>query len=160
MAPVMILWRYIRYYNARLGVAKIKHIAIASQHPQKTAEFFKKVFDLEIVGAVDNENTVGYYMSDGNVNLAILQFRNEVIAGDVGTDYTGIHHIGFEVEDAEATEHRLRKHDSLPMDDINKALHSSMGNGHGGRNVETKFIGPEGMMIDISQTGWIGTDGD
>ena len=84
-----------------------------------------------------------------------------VVAGEgFGTDYIGIHHIGFQVDDAEATETNLRKHDSLPLTDINEALNSSMGNGHGGQNVETKFAGPDGIMIDISQSGWVGTDGD
>ena len=142
-------------------MAKIKHIAIASQDPDKTAEFFRDVFDLEEVGRVENDNAVGYYLSDGNVNLAILKFRSEVVAGaEFGTEYAGIHHIGFQVEDAEAADVKLREKDSAPRDDINKALHSSMGNGHGGRNVETKYAGPEGIMIDISQSGWVGTDGD
>ncbi len=141
-------------------MARIKHIAIASQQPGKTAAFFKDVFDLEVVGKVGSDNASGYYLSDGNVNLAILNFHSDVVAGHVGTDYSGIHHIGFEVDDAEATEARLRDNDSLPMDDINKALHSNMGSGHGGMNVETKFAGPEGLMIDISQSGWIGTGGD
>ncbi len=141
-------------------MAKIKHIAIASQEPDKTAEFFKDVFDLQEVGKVENANASGYYLSDGNVNLAILNFRSEVVAGaEFGTGYAGIHHIGFQVDDAEDTESRLRGKDSEPRDDINKAMRSSMGSGHGGRNVETKYAGPEGIMIDISQDGWVGTDG-
>ena len=144
----------------RGSMAKIKHIAIASQDPDNTAAFFKSVFDLEEVGKIDGANAYGYYLSDGNVNLAILQFRNEVVAGaEFGLEYAGIHHIGFQVDDAEATEARLTKNDSAPRDDINKEMHSKMGNGHGGMNVETKYDGPEGIMIDISQSGWVGTDG-
>ena len=74
--------------------------------------------------------------------------------------YAGIHHIGFQVDDAEATEVKLKNIGSEPRDEINKALHSAMGSGHGGQNVETKYGGPEGIMIDISQSGWVGTDGD
>jgi catechol 2,3-dioxygenase-like lactoylglutathione lyase family enzyme len=145
----------------RGSMAKIKHIALATQDPEKTAEFFKEVFGLQEVGKVDSLNAEGYYLSDGNINLAILNFKNPVVAGEgFGTDYIGIHHIGFQVDDAEATETNLRKHDSLPLTDINEALNSSMGNGHGGQNVETKFAGPDGIMIDISQSGWVGTDGD
>ena len=142
-------------------MAKIKHIALATQDPAKTAAFFKEVFSLQEVGKVDGANAEGYYLSDGNINLAILNFKNPVVAGEeFGSDYVGIHHIGFQVEDAEATEVNLRKHDSFPREDINEALHSSMGNGHGGQNVETKYSGPDGIMIDISQSGWVGTDGD
>lgn len=142
-------------------MAKIKHIAIASQDPDKTAEFFKSVFDLEEVGKVESANAVGYYLSDGNVNLAILNFLNDTIAGEeFGQDYAGLHHIGFQVEDAEATESRLKRIGSDPRDEINRTLHSAMGSGHGGQNVETKYAGPEGIMIDISQSGWVGTGGD
>ena len=61
-------------------MAKIKHIAIASQDPDKTAEFFKEVFDLEEVGKVDSANATGYYLSDGNINMAILNFHSEILA--------------------------------------------------------------------------------
>ena len=141
-------------------MAKIKHIAIATQDPEKTAKFYRDVFGLEEVGRVDGENAEGYYLSDGNVNLAILRFKNETVAGRAGTQYSGIHHIGFEVEDAEATDVKMRAADSLPMDDVNTALHSGMGEGHGGRNVELKYNGPDDVMIDVSQGGWVGTGSD
>ena len=100
----------------RGNMAKIKHIAIASQDPDKTAEFFKDVFDLEEVGKVESANASGYYLSDGNINLAILNFHSEVVAGEeFGTDYAGIHHIGFQVDDAEATEQRLRQKNSQAL---------------------------------------------
>ena len=139
-------------------MAKIKHIAIATQEPEKTADFYKEIFELEVVGKIDSDNAEGYYLSDGNVNLAILRFKNEIVAGEeFGTEYSGIHHIGFEVEDAPGVEAKLRKANYSPRDDINAALKSKMGNGHGGRNVETKYGGPDGVMIDISQGGWVGT---
>ncbi len=140
-------------------MAKIKHIAIATQNPDETARFYKEVIGLTEVGKVDSANAEGYYLSDGSVNLAILKFKNEIVAGEeFGTSYSGIHHIGFQVDDAAAMDERLRKANSLPRDEINSALHSRMGQGHGGRNVETKYSGPDGVMIDISQSGWVGTD--
>ncbi len=139
-------------------MAKIKHIAIATQDPEKTASFYKEVFDLQEVGKVNGENAEGYYLSDGNVNMAILHFKNEVVAGEeFGMEYSGIHHIGFQVDDAESASIRLQEADSTPREDINAALNAGMGSGHGGRNVELKYNGPDGVMIDISQTGWVGT---
>ena len=106
-------------------MAKIKHIAIASQDPDKTAKFFKDVFDLKEVGKVDGANATGYYLSDGNVNMAILNFHSEVVAGsEFGTDYAGIHHIGFQVEDAEATESRLKQNDSDGTEETLSLNHS------------------------------------
>ena len=114
-------------------MAKIKHIAVATQDPEKTANFYKEVFDLQEVGRVSSDNAEGYYLSDGNINLAILKFKNEEIVGDkFDTNYCGIHHIGFEVEDAAVADEKLRKANAAPMDDINAALHAGMGTGHGG----------------------------
>jgi len=56
-------------------MAKIKHIAIATQDAEKTARFYKEVFDLKEVGKIDGANASGYYLSDGNVNLAILNSK-------------------------------------------------------------------------------------
>ena len=141
-------------------MAKIKHIAIATQDPDETARFYKEVFDLKEVGRVAGENAEGHYLSDGNVNLAILRFKNPVVAGKLGSDYSGIHHIGFQVDDAEATDVRLRASGSLPMNEINDALRPPMDAAPHGPNVESKYDGPDGVMVDISQHGWVGTGGD
>ena len=138
-------------------MAKIKHIAISSQDPDKTAAFYKDVLGLEEVGKVTSANADGYYLSDGNVNMAILKFKNDVVTGDVDSEYSGIHHIGFQVDDAADADARLKAADAYPMDDVNEALHGGMGAPSHGRNVETKYGGPDGVMIDISQGGWVGT---
>lgn len=139
-------------------MAKIKHIAISTQDPANTAKFYTEVLGLEEVGKVSGDNAEGFYLSDGNVNLAILRFKNQVVSGDFDQAYSGIHHIGFQVDDAEAADIRLKSADVYPMKDVNDALHAGMSSKHGGRNVETKYSGPDGVMIDISQGGWVGTD--
>ena len=139
-------------------MAKLKHIAIATQEPESTAHFYRDVFDLQMVGKVDSENAEGYYLSDGNVNIAVLKFKNDIVAGEQGLDYSGIHHIGFQVDDAEEADGKLRKANSLPQDDVNNALHSGMESEHSNKNVELKYTGPDGVMLDISQGGWVGTD--
>ena len=123
-------------------MAKIKHIAIATQEPEKTASFYRDVFDLQMVGKVDSDNVEGYYLSDGNINIAVLRFKNETAAGELGTAYSGIHHIGFQVEDMTAADARLRKADSEPLTMINTALRSNAGERNKGRNVELKYSGP------------------
>ena len=79
-------------------MAQIKHIAIATQDAEKTAKFYKEVFGLKEVDQIDGENAKGFFLSDGNINLAILDFQNDQVAGaERGKAYSGIHHIGFEV---------------------------------------------------------------
>ena len=138
-------------------MAKIKHIAISTQDPEATARFYIDVFGLEEVGKVDAPGAVGYYLSDGDLNLAILNFKSDAVAGaERGKDYVGIHHFGFQVESLEEISDRLKAAGSAPRDDVNRALGVGQGPRHGG-NVEVKYSGPDGVMVDVSETGWVGT---
>ena len=140
-------------------MAQIKHIAIATQDAEKTAKFYIEVFGLKEIAKVDSPNAKGYYLSDGNINLAILDFQNDQVAGpEYGQTYSGIHHIGFEVESLEEITAKLEKANSKPREDINQALGVGMPGAHHD-NVEVKYSGPNGEIIDVSQTGWVGTRG-
>ncbi|MGH7319106.1 MAG: VOC family protein, partial [Candidatus Rokuibacteriota bacterium] len=68
----------------------------------------------------------------------------------------GIHHIGFQVESLEAISEKLAAAGALPRDDVNQALGVGQGRRHDG-NVEVKYGGPDGVMVDVSETGWAGT---
>ena len=139
-------------------MAQIKHIAIATNDAEKTAKFYSEVFGLRQVAQLDGENAKGFMLSDGNVNMAILDFRSDAVAGERGKDWEGIHHIGFEVESLEDIERRLADANSKPMEEVNNALHAG-NTGPRHQNVETKYEGPNGEMIDVSQVGWVGTRG-
>ena len=85
-------------------MGKLKHVAITSQTPRQTADFYKEAFELEEIGEIDSELVEGFFLSDGHVNLAILKFRDERVAGkEFGTSYSGLHHIGFEVDNLAET---------------------------------------------------------
>ncbi len=138
---------------------KIKHIAIATQDADATAKFYTEVFGMREIAKLDSPNASGYYLSDGNINLAILDFKNDQVTGpEYGTGFSGIHHIGFEVESLEEIAEKLQKAGSHPRDDINQALGVGMG-GPAHANVEVKYSGPNGEIIDVSETGWVGTRG-
>ncbi len=138
---------------------KIKHIAISSQDVDKTARFYIEVFGMKEIAKVDSPGATGYYLSDGDLNLAILNFKNDTVAGsERGKGWSGIHHIGFQVEDLAEIGGKLAAAGSQPRDDVNQAL--GVGHGHrAGGNVEVKYGGPDGVMIDVSETGWVGTSG-
>jgi catechol 2,3-dioxygenase-like lactoylglutathione lyase family enzyme len=136
---------------------KIKHIAISTQDVDATARFYIDVFGLEEVGKVDSPGARGYYLSDGDLNLAILQFKDDAVAGvERGKGFSGIHHIGFQVESLSEIAGKLAAAGSSPRDDVNQALGVGHGPRHGG-NVEVKYSGPDGVMVDVSETGWVGT---
>jgi glyoxylase I family protein len=138
-------------------MARIKHIAISTQNVDETAKFYIDVFGLKEVGRVDSPGACGYYLSDGNINLAILNFRSDDVAGvERGKEWSGIHHIGFQVDSLDEIADRLDAAGSRPREDVNRALGVGQGKRHGG-NVEVKYNGPDGVMVDVSETGWVGT---
>src|SRR6266511_1355695 len=54
-------------------MTRIKHIAIRTPDPEKTAAFYKDVLGLKEVG----QARTGCYLSDGYINLAVLKSRDE-----------------------------------------------------------------------------------
>jgi catechol 2,3-dioxygenase-like lactoylglutathione lyase family enzyme len=136
---------------------KIKHIAISTQDVDTTAKFYIEVFGMKEIARVDSPGATGYYLSDGDLNLAILNFKNDQVAGvERGKGYSGIHHIGFQVESLPAIAEKLAEAGAPRRDDINTALGVGQGPRHGG-NVEVKYSGPDGVIVDVSETGWVGT---
>ena len=140
-------------------MAKIKHIALSTQDPEKTARFYVDVFGMKQIGRVNHPAVSGYFLSDGDINLAVLNFRNDAVAGtERGKDFCGIHHIGFQVDSLEAIAERLAAAGSARRDDVNEALGVGKSDQHHA-NVEVKYGGPDGIMLDVSETGWVGASG-
>jgi glyoxylase I family protein len=137
-------------------MAKIKHIALSTANPEATAKFYVDVFGMKEIGRLDNPNLSGFFLTDGDLNLAILKFKNDVVAGvERGKDWTGIHHFGFQVESLESIAEKLTAVGSERRDDINDAL--GVGGAARFANVEVKYTGPDGVTVDVSETGWVGT---
>jgi catechol 2,3-dioxygenase-like lactoylglutathione lyase family enzyme len=138
-------------------MAKIKHIALSTQDVDKTAKFYIDVFGMKEIAKIDSPGARGYYLSDGDLNLAILNFKNDAVAGaERGKEWSGIHHIGFQVENLEEIAEKLAAAGSKPRDDVNQALGVGQ-HGHHYANVEVKYSGPDNVMVDVSETGWVGT---
>ena len=138
---------------------KLKHIALSTQDVDGTAKFYIDVFGMKEIGKIDSPGARGYFLTDGNINLAILNFKNDQAAGiERGRAWSGIHHIGFEVEDMASVAEKLVAAGSQTREDINQAL--GVRQNQRKYNVEVKYTGPDGVTIDISETGWVGTQGD
>jgi glyoxylase I family protein len=109
------------------------------------------------IGRVDHPAVSGYFLTDGELNVAVLKFKNDAAAGaERGKDFCGIHHIGFQVESLKAIAERLAAAGSARRDDVNDALDLARG-ARRAANVEVKYAGPDGIMLDVSETGWVGT---
>lgn len=131
---------------------KLRHIALATQDPVKTAEFYKQAFGFKEVGRAGNPNNPkaiawGFYLSDGTLNLAVLKFQNVDQLGR-GLDYVGIHHFGVLVDDLDGTAKKLEALGApcFMKQDANTA----------NAFYETKFRGPDGVVFDVSEHPWVG----
>ncbi len=131
-----------------MGKNKLRHLAIATQDPEATAAFYKEVFGFEEVGRTDTPLATGVYLSDGDLNLAVLRFHTDQIGR--GTDYVGLHHFGVHIADSEETYARLRQAGAPQKTERPEAATSFF---------EVKFVGPDGVVFDISEHGWVGTRG-
>ena len=141
-------------------MALIKHIAIASKNPEKTRDFYVDVLGLRNVRSIDQPKYKGFILSDGYINLAIIDFHSDDVAGaERGAAFQGLHHIGVQVDASERIPERLAEAGYAPRDDINRALGIEQGADTFNATHEFKFGAPDGVVIDISSSGWEGTDG-
>ena len=65
-------------------MARLRHFAVCVRDLEKSAKFYHDVFDLKEVGRETIEIGSAIYMSDGVINLALLNF-----AGSKGNDIKG-----------------------------------------------------------------------
>jgi catechol 2,3-dioxygenase-like lactoylglutathione lyase family enzyme len=128
---------------------RIKHIALTTKDPAKVAAFYQNAFGMEEIRRAPNG---AVFLTDGYINLAILNWKTEESAdvGANGPNYSGIHHFGFEVEDLDATAAKLERARGERLEE--KPELDMAAGGH--RNFEMKWAGPDGVVIDISHTGW------
>lgn len=128
-----------------IAMAKLRHVAISVPDIQKAAAFYEEVFDMERLG----ESKVAVNLSDGVINLTLLRFPTDEMAGDErGKDFFGIHHIGFMVDDTAEMRRRI---------EARGGRHVSDAPGAPGRNAEEKYRDPDGVVFDLSTAGWEGT---
>ena len=131
-------------------MAKIRHVAMTTKNPSEVAEFYKKAFDMEEIRRSDNG---AVFLSDGYINLAILNWKTEKDAdvGINGANFSGIHHIGFMVDDLDDACEKL---DDVKGEQLNSRDGLETMSPTGPRNFEMKWAGPDGVVLDISHTGW------
>ena len=127
---------------------RIKHIAIFTADPEKTANFYVDVFGLEMAGPAGRG---GFYLSDGEINLAILKARDVDADNPAGFQTpAGIDHFGFQVGDLEATQARLAEYGA-------EELPSHAPPGGGAFYYECRYRGAGGQVVDVTENGWVGT---
>ena len=130
--------------------ARLRHFAIVVKDLQKAARFYEKVFELKRVGEETLDFASAVYLTDGVINLALLNYKGERGSGLANAkDFVGAHHFGFQVDDLAETQKRIEAAGGKFFFDL--------GNDAEKENFERKFKDPDGIIFDISKKGWQGT---
>ena len=131
-------------------MARLRHIAVCVKDLDKAAKFYSDVFEFKRIGREDLPIGSAIYMSDGVINLALLNFAGSA-ASDLkdAKNFVGTHHFGIQVEDLVETQKKIEAAGGKFFFDLGDERHG---------NFERKFKDPDGVIFDISKTGWQGTD--
>jgi catechol 2,3-dioxygenase-like lactoylglutathione lyase family enzyme len=129
-------------------MAKLRHIAISVADPHKSAEFYMKAFGMKKVGETDWSGARGVYLSDGTINLALLNYKSDQMAGEWrGREFVGLHHLGFWVDDVAASKEAVEAAGGQYW--MGEAVED-------GGFYEIKYRDPDGVVVDITANGWGG----
>jgi len=125
-------------------MAKLRHLALSVADLDKARKFFEDAFDMEMVGKAGN----GVYMSDGTINIALLNRKGRPLGYEGKEPFFGIDHFGVWVDDVE---------EACKKVEAAGATHV-MGNKSGDPNsfYEIKYRSPMGGIFDITTSGWRG----
>src|SRR5579883_891029 len=126
-----------------MATAKLRHVAISTLDTAKTAAWYQELFGLTEVG---RSPTGGIYLSDGDVNFAVLRCRP---GSDSSLQTPGVSHFGFVVDDPEAVYAKLAAMGTERLPTV--ALSNQY--------FEVKFVGPDGVIVDVGEHGWVGAKG-
>jgi len=130
--------------------AQLRHFAVVVRDLEKAAKFYEGVFGLERVGQETLDFAAAIYLSDGVINLALLNYFGKRGSGlDDAKGYVGAHHFGFQVDDLAETQKKIEALGGKFFFDLGKDAEKE--------NFERKFKDPDGVIFDISKKGWQGT---
>jgi catechol 2,3-dioxygenase-like lactoylglutathione lyase family enzyme len=135
-------------------MARIKHIALTTKEPASVAEFYKSAFGLREL----RRNNGNVFLTDGYIHVAVLKHKDERAPdmGAHGPNFSGIHHFGFEVDDLGEASKKLEAAHGQRLEAKDKSDAAMRDGVHA--NFEQKWSGPDGVVFDISHTGWEGTN--
>lgn len=127
-------------------MAKLRHIAIQVPDLEKAAQFYETALELTRVAKAESPIGNALMLSDGVVNLTLLQFPEGTKGGINGPNWAGLHHFGFIVEDRAATAQKIEA--------CGGAFFMRLPDGYPGVEAETKYKDPLGIVFDISEHDW------
>ena len=114
-------------------MAKIRHLAIKAEDPERLVGFYEHTFDMEVIL---RRETGAIYMTDGYMNVAILPVKEG--------DRPGIDHFGFQVDDLEDIFGKLKE----------EGIEPPTPGAHNPPYAEVRGYDPEGNGFDLTVHGF------
>jgi predicted enzyme related to lactoylglutathione lyase len=108
----------------------VRHVVVQADAPDRTAEFYKSVFDLKQIGKTADDSI---RLSDGDITLDLTKKQS------IGKP--GIQYFGVQVEDWAQAKSRFRE--------IGMELPDPKG-----LQTEVQLTDPEGNLFAVSEKGW------
>lgn len=121
-------------------MARIVHIALKVDDLEKSTKFYEDVFGIYQTKTGHARGHTSRHMTDGNIDLALMVYdsEDEPEAKLLGPG-PGIHHIGIEVEDREATIKKIEANGGKIFSDRAEGA--------------LKFRSPDGTLAEIVEIG-------
>jgi catechol 2,3-dioxygenase-like lactoylglutathione lyase family enzyme len=127
-------------------MARIRHIALVVKDLEETATFYQNALGLSRSEISEGPTARRIYMSDGEINLALLQYKGETGSGlKDAANFVGIHHFGFQVDNLKEGQAAIEGAGGEFFFDLGK---------EGDEGFERKFKDPNGIIFDINDDGW------
>ena len=113
---------------------------------EQAAQFYQNSFDLERVGRAESPIGNAIMLSDGIINLTLLNFPEGTIGGINGADWAGLHHLGFIVDDKQAAARKVEQNGG--------EFFMQIPDTYPGVDAETKYKDPNGVVFDLADHDW------
>lgn len=126
-------------------MSKLRHIAMQVPDLEQAAQFYENVFEMERVAEAESPIGNAISLSDGTMNLTLLNFPDGKGGMINGQDWAGLHHFGFVVEDKEAVSKKISDNGGTYFMTLPE---------YPGVDAETKFKDVNGVVFDVSGHNW------
>jgi lactoylglutathione lyase len=93
-----------------MGIYKFDHIHLLSRDPRAAAEYYKKMFDAEIIESVQSDGKKRIDLDMGGVKIFILPVPPDKTMPEAPRDYyIGLDHFGLLVKNLDEAVNELKK---------------------------------------------------
>ena len=126
-------------------MAKLRHIAMQVPDLEKAARFYEETFELKRVKTAESPIGDAIMLSDGVMNLTLLNFPEGKGGQLNGPSWAGLHHFGFVVDDKAATAEKIKANGGRYFMTLPE---------YPGVEAEEKYKDVNGVVFDVAEHDW------